>query len=726
MNALLHAPWLTVLGWSILHTLWEGALVALTMALVLRSLRGATPRLRYAVAATGLLVMALLPLRHLVPVRQEPPPIQQVQGSLQSRPAALQVDLPPPTPALRTRVVVGLERVLPWVVLIWIVGALLSFIRLAGGWVWLQRLRWQRAELAPDALQRLLLDLCRRSGLKRAVTLLMCEGLKGPSVVGILRPAILVPTGWFLHLPPDHLEALLAHELAHVLRHDYAVNLLQSLVEVLLFYHPGVWWLSRRIRTERELACDTFAVRLMGNALPLAEALTDLERRGLGRASFEPAPAAHGGSLMERITHLLMPPRRSSSAPAFGAMTIMTLVLASGLHVWAQTPDPTPDVPPAIPEHTPEGPGLKIRTAHSNLYIRSRNAKDAAGKDLPYTQLFDIKADQMPLNQLWKDFKAVADAPQAQKTSQTWDSRDESIPGPRVNIDLEGAKPDDVVTLLHRLAALHGVAPYQAPPTAELPPFRVASHRRQDGQITLDLHARQVSRAFLDELLTAARKLSGLPSGSGIAQIFTREGDTGHGPKLDAIFEGLTLQELEAGIQRLQAPEALQAAAASFPNSVMRIQVQDLGLPPGYRVAFNVGAVILGHPKKMETPADWKERILGESIGTQDVVLHAGQTKGIFLDIPLKSLPTVDPESRTVLGLPVTYTIYDAASQVVRSSTARFHARTDNHADGHVVLGARQNGRTPEGKPNILVGTGLDGQPPGVIAHTLKLPRTNP
>jgi len=550
MNALFHASWLPALGWTLLHSLWEGALVALTVALFLRGLRGASPRLRYAMAVAGLLLMAILPLRHLLPPRPEAAPVLQVQARSEPWPSVSKT-MPSPPPALRTRMMGKLERAMPCLVLFWSFGALLSFLRLAGGWAWLQRLRWRKAELAPDALQRALLDLCRRAGLKRAVTLLMCEDLAGPSVVGILRPAILVPAGWFLNLPPDHVEALLAHELAHVLRHDYAVNLLQSLVEVILFYHPGVWWLSRRIRAERELACDTFAVRLMGDSLPLAEALTDLERRGLGRATFEPAPAAHGGSLMERISHLLLPPRRTASAPAFGAMAIMALLLVSGLRLAAQTPDPTPSVPPIIPMGHALG-DVVVNTEGSRLYIQSRNAMGADGKPIPYSQILDVKAAQMPLNQIWKDFENVVKVGRPDTGSQMWDSPSEKFSGPLVNIDLNGVAPADVLALLKNLAEKHGVAPYQAPLPTDLPGFQVTKHTLKDGQVTLDFHARQVSSTYLDTLLAEARRFVGSTDLHNGSIGFDRDHDTFSGPKVDAIFEGLTLQELEARIRKIQ------------------------------------------------------------------------------------------------------------------------------------------------------------------------------
>jgi beta-lactamase regulating signal transducer with metallopeptidase domain len=545
MSALLHSPWLVRLGWALLHLLWEGTLLVLATALLLRLLRGRSPRLRYVVAVLALLGMALLPLRRLGASPSTPPVVTSVRGNMEAAgsragpgTASLQIA------TLRTRAVAGLERTLPSAVTAWALGAMACFLRLAGGWAWLQRLRWRRSELAPDVLQGRLLDLCRRAGLRRAVTLLSCTGLAGPSVVGFLRPAILVPTGWFLNLAPDHVEALLAHELAHVLRHDYAVNLLQSLLEVLLFYHPGVWWLSRRIRAERELASDAFAVRLLGDPLPLAEALTYLERRGLGRP-LEPAPAAHGGSLMERISHLLLPHPRTASAPAFGALALLALLMTAGLHLGAQVHDPTPAVAPAVPQGN--RPGVTA------LYLRSRNALDAAGKDIPYTQLWDIKADQVPLNQAWEGFESLLDSPRPDKRSQSWAARNGRIPGPRVNLDLEGATSADVLAVFNHLAQIHGVDPYQAAPTTELGPFSITRNISKDGRMLFNLHARQVSPDYLDKLLAEAARLQTSGGTWGGTATFAREADTATGPRVDAIFEALSLEELQIRVRKLQA-----------------------------------------------------------------------------------------------------------------------------------------------------------------------------
>ncbi len=544
MNGLCHAPWLSSLGWALLHSLWEGALVALGAALLLRSMRGATSRSRYLVAVLALVLFAGLPLRRVVATPSAPErALDLEQGPLHRSPSAASAPAPLPIPALRTRVAEKLEQALPWMVLVWGAGMLILLLRLAGGWLWLQRLRWRRAELAPDGLQRQLLDLCRRAGLKRAVTLLGCEGLPGPSVVGFLRPAILVPTGWFLNMSPAHVEALLAHELAHVLRHDYLVNLLQSLLEVLFFYHPGLWWLSHRIRQERELACDAFATRLLGDPLPLAEALTHLERRGLGHVSLEPALAAHGGSLMERIRHLLLPPPRTSSTPMFGAAAVLALVLASGLHLGAQTYSSTPATAPEIPQ----GNGPK----KTDLYFRSYNAKDSEGKDIPYTQLMEIKANQVPLNQIWATFETLVKQGQPEGSAKTWATCESKTPGPRVNLDLKDATPAEVISILKRLAKDHGVAPFLAPSPFSLGDFKVGKRAAEDGITRYDLHARQASAGKLKEMLEIAHKLETSPGVINGSMSHNRSTDIHPGPKVDAIFEDLPLAELERRVNDL-------------------------------------------------------------------------------------------------------------------------------------------------------------------------------
>src|SRR6185436_4431619 len=143
-------------------------------------------------------------------------------------------------------------------------------------------------------LQHLVHTLSARLGITRAVRLVESAAVDVPSVVGWLRPAILLPISSLTGLTHQQLEMVLAHELAHIRRHDFLVNALQSVAETLLFYHPAAWWISRQIRIERENCCDDLAVATCGDAIQYARTLAQLEEL---RAVAAPAVAANGGSL---------------------------------------------------------------------------------------------------------------------------------------------------------------------------------------------------------------------------------------------------------------------------------------------------------------------------------------------------------------------------------------------------------------------------------------------
>ena len=163
--------------------------------------------------------------------------------------------------------------------------------------------------------------LAARLRVTRPVALLESCLAETPVLIGFLRPAILIPAGLLAGLAPDQLEAILLHELAHIRRHDYAVNVMQSLVEGLLFYHPAVWWLSNAVRAERENCCDDAVVALRGDAVSYAAALAALEER---RSASQPALAATGGNLMNRIRRLLEPNRkRPAAGPALAAILLL-------------------------------------------------------------------------------------------------------------------------------------------------------------------------------------------------------------------------------------------------------------------------------------------------------------------------------------------------------------------------------------------------------------------
>src|SRR5262249_44302433 len=161
----------------------------------------------------------------------------------------------------------------------------------------------RHARPARDAWQTLARRLSRALGVRHAVRLLESTAVQIPAVVGWLRPVILLPASTVTGLTPEQLEMILAHELAHIRRHDFLVNLLQAVVVTLLFYHPAVWWISRQVRIERENCCDDLAVAVCGTPLQYARALTRLEELRVGAPSL--AVSARGGSLFERVRRLV-------------------------------------------------------------------------------------------------------------------------------------------------------------------------------------------------------------------------------------------------------------------------------------------------------------------------------------------------------------------------------------------------------------------------------------
>jgi beta-lactamase regulating signal transducer with metallopeptidase domain len=323
-------------AWALVHFLWQGALVGLVAAGSLNLLKNSRASLRYTVATGFLFLMAVLPVATAVRLVSSP--------ATTSTGPSLLGQTSPSSPGVGGVEGVGEEGrgdegrsaaipspVLPWVFSLWLAGvAVLSLYHL-GGWRVARRLSRQ-GRAAGERLEAMVRDLCRRLQIDRAVILLESVAVSVPSVVGVLRPVLLVPASTLAGLSPCQLEAILAHELAHVRRHDYLVNLFQAAIETLLFYHPAVWWVSSQMRREREICCDDLAVAICGDRLGYARALVDLE--GLRSAGSGLALAADGGSLTDRIRHLVgAPARRSRRSWAAGLLALALLPAFLGIQL---------------------------------------------------------------------------------------------------------------------------------------------------------------------------------------------------------------------------------------------------------------------------------------------------------------------------------------------------------------------------------------------------------
>ena len=324
--------WVERLGSALLDFLWQGVLIAAVYAAARRWTH--RPNARYLLACAALTAMAAAPvLTETLLSTTAPAPI--VAPALPSAGAPAARSVPAWFPATIEGAVPG--SILPWVVAVWLVGAIALLLRLTGGCFFATRLRSTGVRPAPAEWQQILHRLQTRVRISRPVRLLDSALVQAPAVVGWLRPVILMPLSALAALPVDQVEALLAHELAHVRRHDYLVNLLQSVVEALLFYHPAVWWVSGHLRAERELCCDDIAVSVSGDAIAYARALAEMA--AAQRARLEPVVAATGGSLPQRIARLIGQPRANTrTLPGPGILAAAALLFVIALAGWSQPP----------------------------------------------------------------------------------------------------------------------------------------------------------------------------------------------------------------------------------------------------------------------------------------------------------------------------------------------------------------------------------------------------
>lgn len=334
-------------GWALVHSLWQLALLGVALRIALRMLRGAPSTHRYALAcATLALMLATSVATGVVAARGgEPAAALAASAAREARPTAGAASAVAPGGAgppaagvvprwfrargvagATARVRVAVDARLGWIVAAWLAGVALLSLRLAGAWVFVQRMTRVGVMEPPRALADAARRLAAALGVRRTVAVLASTLVHVPTVVGWLRPVILVPVSALTGLTPRQVELLILHELAHVRRHDYLVNLLQTVGETLLFYHPAVWYVGRQVRAEREHCCDELAVGVAG-VREYAGALATLEE--LRHRAPALAVAANGGSLLARVRRLVQPAPRPAP-PRLGA-AVLALVLALGV-----------------------------------------------------------------------------------------------------------------------------------------------------------------------------------------------------------------------------------------------------------------------------------------------------------------------------------------------------------------------------------------------------------
>ena len=356
------------LGWTLLHSIWEIAFIGFWLCLALRAATKSSANSRYLTSLFALVLALILPVTTFIFLSQKTSSATQTSVNSKSETAKIDVEkIQPPenfSPLKNTAAVDLIEEdfftsvngwqnglaenfsaATPVLVGLWFLGILFSAVRLFGG-VWqLHVYKTCGASVPDDDWQARFAALGERLKIKQTVVLVSSKIVETPMVIGWLKPIVLIPTSVFFGMNPRELETILAHELVHIRRYDYAVNFAQSLVEIIFFYHPAAWWISAQIRRERECACDDAVVEMLENSsIVYANALANLEEfRQLAKQTRSPVlVAANGGKLMIRIQRIIENKNAKTGVfqnSLWSASLVSALILALVLGLFSQATD---------------------------------------------------------------------------------------------------------------------------------------------------------------------------------------------------------------------------------------------------------------------------------------------------------------------------------------------------------------------------------------------------
>lgn len=374
---ILSNQFIEALGWTLAHTLWQASLIAILLAIALVLFNQRSAKFRYNLGAGALAFILILSLGTFV----------YEYASLEMSPNSESVYTNYSMPQTDTKALALSEHEaspffsitayrnyfdehLPLIVTCWLLGVLIFSLRLIGSVAFLQRLKNYRNYPANTVWQLKLNELTELMQITQKVKLLESAIINSPVVIGYFKPVILVPIGMLSGLPTEQVEAILAHELAHIQRKDYLVNIVQNIIETLFFFHPAIWWISSLVRHERECCCDDLAVQTTQNSVSLVKALTELEsfRTHRSQANLALALKGRSGQLYQRISRIVS---NKPHIPAFKeGLFLVSIVVASLFFSSLQANDVDDSATQLMLNET----ALKL-TAQDNMFFQDTTKK---------------------------------------------------------------------------------------------------------------------------------------------------------------------------------------------------------------------------------------------------------------------------------------------------------------------------------------------------------------
>ncbi|HEV3414190.1 MAG TPA: M56 family metallopeptidase [Puia sp.] len=360
------------LCWTLLHSLWQGLILAVIAGAVMLLTRRASSATRYRIL--GILIIGFLAGSGYTFFRQLQTPVGVVaQVVRQTMPAAEDIGgsagwgQQPAQPNAIEQLVQYFNAHAAVVVVVWFIVFCARFVKLLSGLVYAQRIRHYKTSPAPAEWQERMIALLERLRITRPVQLLESALIKTPAVVGWLKPVILVPVGMLAQLSPDQVESILLHELAHICRRDYLFNLVQHVVDTLFFFNPALLWVSSLIRTERENCCDDVAIRETRSRRQLIEALVSFHEYQKSTPAYSLAFAGEHNGVVKRVERIVRKKNHSLNAGERLLLTVGILLLCGAFMTIGGTP-PQPPVVKAIPKAPESAMGpVKVDTSKMDV-----------------------------------------------------------------------------------------------------------------------------------------------------------------------------------------------------------------------------------------------------------------------------------------------------------------------------------------------------------------------
>jgi beta-lactamase regulating signal transducer with metallopeptidase domain len=354
---ILGSPFIPALGWTMLHSIWQILLLGIVAYLGLKNISAQKAQFRYLFSYTILLIIGGLFIwnfNHQYQIAAAQKTKVELYSDLQK---TIESDQTLNLETTAEKIPLAIEdhgsnpdliqkenifsfakflssakhffkTSLPWLALIWVVGVLILGLKLIGSWLYLKHWAKRMATPVDTHWQHVLVKLKHQLGLRVSIQFLESANIYTPLTFGWLKPIIMIPLGMLSQLSPDQIEAVLLHELAHIRRFDFIANVLQSFVGILLFFHPVVWWISRKIRESREDCCDDIAVTHCQNKFLYAASLLQIQKYSLtSKNQIAMAAIGNSGRLTARIQRLFLNTKKENHFNSNRVSPFLTLLL---------------------------------------------------------------------------------------------------------------------------------------------------------------------------------------------------------------------------------------------------------------------------------------------------------------------------------------------------------------------------------------------------------------